>query len=163
MFALVLLAAVLSTAGCGNENDSRSPAHARRLATGSTDIKPSKSQLIERADEICRRMNEEFAAHEPRNQGIAESARIVPGRVVAERRVIDELDRLSPPSAIAPDLQRVIAFRTTLAKELAELAKVAGRRDVGTFHKLARSKARVHSELLAAANGAGFKECGRTG
>jgi hypothetical protein len=163
LFALVILATMLTVIGCGGGSDSRSSAQARREATGSTGSKLSKQQLIEKADAICRRMNEGFAAHEPRSQSIVESARVVPGRVVVERRVIDELDRLSPPSAIARDLQRVIAFRTTLANELAELAKVAKQRDLRTFHKLAGSKARVHSELLAAANGAGFTECGRTG
>jgi hypothetical protein len=123
----------------------------------------TKSQLIQKADMICERMNAEFAAHEPHSQSIVESARIVPHRVLVEQRVLTELGQLAPPSGIAHDLQRVIAFRRTLARELAELAQVAKRRDTAQFHKLAASKARVHSELLAAANRAGFKDCGRTG
>jgi hypothetical protein len=162
--AFVLLAAALSVVGCGGGSTSTtSSTRASQQATGSPGVKLSKSKLIEKADAICRGMNEEFAAHEPRNQSIAESARIVPHRVAVEQRVISELNQLSPPSAIARDLQRVIAFRNTLAKELAELAQVAKRRDLNTFHKLAGSKARVHGELLAAANGTGLKECGRTG
>jgi hypothetical protein len=161
--AALALAVALSFVGCGGESNSSIVAHATQQATGPKGVELSKSQLIEKADLICRRMNVEFAAHEPRSQSIDESARIVPHRVSVEQRVLAELRQLVPPSSIASDLQRVIAFRNTLARELAELAQVAERRDTAEFHRLAASKARVHSELLAAADGAGFKQCGQTG
>jgi hypothetical protein len=163
LLAFALLATALSAAGCGGGSTDGSLRQTAQRIDRSTASGLSEPQLIARADAICRRMNEEFAAHEPHDQSIAESARIVPHRVVVEQRVIDELNRLTPPSAIAHDLQRVIAFRATLAEELAELAQVAKQRDMDTFHRLAVSKARVHSELLAAAKGTGFTECGRTG
>lgn len=170
-----LLVGAIAVTGCsgGKGPDSEAsttssapsrPAQANRPASSPDRTAPlSKSQLIAKADSICRRMNTEFAAHEPRNQSIGESARIVPRRVAVEQRVVLELSRLTPPSAIARDLQRVVDFRKTLADELAELAHVAKSRDMKRFHELAASKARVHSELLAAARGAGFTECGQTG
>jgi hypothetical protein len=166
--ALALLATGLAATGCGGTGATGSSTSGRETTGGTSQSRRptaalTKSQLIEKADTICQRMNAEFAAHEPRSDSIAESARIVPHRVLIEQRVLAELGRLAPPSAIAPDLHRIIAFRKTLALELAELAQVAERRDTARFHKLATSKARVHSELLAAAKGTGFKECGQTG
>jgi hypothetical protein len=160
---LTSLAVMLVVAGCGGGDSSASGSGQSDRAAAAHPVTLSKAQVLEKADAICRRMNTEFAAHEPHSQGIAESARIVPHRVVVEQRVIGELNQLAPAAAIATDLRRVIAFRSTLERELAELANVAEHRDTARFHQLASSKARVHSELLAVAQGGGFKECGRTG
>lgn len=144
-------------AGCGG-GTSRSTGPAR-----STAVALPKGQVIAKADAICQRMNSEFAADEPKNLGIAETARITPHRAVLEQRVVSELGSLKPGSEFAAQLQRVISVRKTLADELAEVGTDAKNGDAAAVRKLAVSKAKRHHELRAFATSAGFKVCGQVG
>lgn len=156
LMSMALVAALSVAVGCsGSSSVSSTPSR-------SSAYPPSTSQLIERADAICERLIVEFAAVRARSQSLPELARIVPHRVVLERRVAEELGELTPPAAIARGLQKVVAYRRTLAQELAELGLDAKRRDVAAIRVLAASKGRLHRELLATATSAGFKSCGRT-
>jgi hypothetical protein len=156
---LALLVVTISAAGCGEgRSNDRSTE-----STNPANVTLSKEQLIAKADAICRRMNDEFAADEPRDQGVTETARITPHRAVLEQRVVSELDELKPPRAFAGQLQRVISTRRTLAEELAAVGRDAKAGDTAAVRKLAASKAKLHHELRAFATAAGFKVCGRVG
>ncbi len=156
---LILLAVVISATGCGGGTSSdRSSGSSRAAATVL-----SKEQLVAKADAICQRMNNEFAADEPKSQDVAETARLTPQRAVLEQRVVAELSELKPPATIAGQLRRIISARRTLAQELAEVGRDAKNNDTAAVRKLATSKAKLHHELRTFATNAGFNVCGRVG
>jgi hypothetical protein len=155
---MALIGATIALAGCGSSSD-----------TASTGDSPSSSpavtkvQFIAKADTICQRLNEEFAAAKANSQDIHEIVRLAPHRAVLEQRTVSELTRLTPPSTIAAALRQIIAYRRTLAQELAELASVARRGDSKAVAVLAASKAKMHAKLHAVATSAGFESCGLVG
>jgi hypothetical protein len=154
--SLALVLATVAVAGCGGSG-----------VTGSTGLRTSgdalaKSQLIKKADAICQRLNAELIAVRPIGT-ISEIAQIIPHRAVLEQRVVTELSSLTPQAPTSHGLRQIIAYRQTLAQELAELGVDAKRRDMAAIKRLAVSKARLHQKLLDAATSAGFSSCARTG
>jgi hypothetical protein len=150
---------MISTAGCGGGTSNARSSE----STNPSGVTLSKAQVIAKADAICKQMNVEFAADEPKGQSLAETARITPHRAVLEQQVVKELDELKPPQAFADQLQRVISTRRSLAEELAVVGRDAKAGDIAAVHRLAASKAKLHHELRAFATAIGFTACGRVG
>ena len=153
----ILTAAMLLTAGCGGGGSTAPSTH------GSPAPNSSQRLFVSQAEGICRRLNAEFAAHKPANQGLGEILRLAPGRAVAEKRVVAELSRLAPPGSMAASMREIIALRRTLASELAKLAAAAKAKDQAAINALARSKEAAHKKLSLSAGAAGITACAQTG
>jgi hypothetical protein len=155
---IALFAVALLTVGCGSGGGSGSSSEP--VASGSSS---SSSQLIAKADAICRRLNTELARLESKGLSTSEIAGAVPAHVTLERAALQELSKLTPPAALAGDWRQVIADRQTLAEELVELGRVARTNDAARIRALAVSKKRTHGALHATATRAGFKDCSQVG
>lgn len=149
--------AVLVVSGCGGSG-THLPSSSRLVAKAA-----STSSAAEQAQAICERLNSEFAAHRPVSQSISEIARVAPGRVSGERRAIEELSALKPPTSLASGMREVIAYRTKLADELADLVHDARVNDAAAIDALAKSKAQTHETLQARAKAAGLPACSLSG
>jgi hypothetical protein len=115
--------------------------------------------LIARADTICRGLDTKRAAVNPANLSMREIARFAPPRAALEQAAVTELSKLTPPASIARDWRQVIAYRTTLTKELFKLGSDAKVNDAPGIRALAASKKLVHQKLLTVATRDGFKYC----
>lgn len=168
LLALVMVA--VSAGGCGggsHTTSSTAPANAttptasNAAASRAPRSDPGLQQIIAKADPICRRLDSELAATEPKSLALAEVARQAPRRAALEQASVADLDKLVPPAAIARDWRQIIAYRRTLADELLELGRLAKAKDTAAIHRLAAAKERVHERLLATASRDGFKYCSR--
>jgi hypothetical protein len=153
--SLCAIAAAAAVAGCGSSDQ----ASVGRSAAGPG---VARTDVIARADAICKRLNTEFAESRP-IRTMADIARSVPHRAAVELRVVEELSALAVPAGRIQGLKRIIAYRKALAQELAELGMRAKRDDSAAVQTLGKSKARLHKKLREAARAAGFTECGSTG
>jgi len=165
-FTALVAAAMLAAAGCGGSSTA-APSGSAASRTEPTESRTSndsaaRSRLIAKADAICRRLNRELAAAPSRLEArqIASSA---PRNAALERRALAELGRLRPPASLARDWRQIIAYRRTLAEELAELGRYAKAGDVPAMKALGASKKRVHQKLSELATRDGFKDCSRVG
>lgn len=154
----VLVAAALAAGGCGGgSSDARSAEPLPNSASS------PRSQLIARADAICRRLNTKIAAHKPANLGLAEIARGAPRNAAFEKTALEELRKLTPPASMARDWRRMIAYRILLMEELVELGRYAKAKDARGIKTLTASKKRLHGKLFTTATHGGFKVCPQIG
>jgi hypothetical protein len=155
-----LAIAVLASAGCGGSSSSASPHSATASSPTSSSTAAaipkrgpslSKSQLLSRADAICRRVNTDLAAVKPKGETVQDIARDVPRNIVLERKSLVELESLVPPSSLASSWQQVLAERKMLLGELVKLVQAAKRNDVKALEGLVASKKQSHTALRNAA------------
>jgi len=167
---LALVVVAVSAGGCGGGSHTASstvPANAtastasNAAASRPPGSDPGLRQFIAEADPICRRLDSELAAAEPKSLALAEVARLAPRRAALELAAVTGLGRLAVPAAIARDWRQIVAYRRTLADELLELGQKAKANDAAAIDGLAASKKRVHERLLATASRDGFKYCSR--
>jgi hypothetical protein len=123
----------------------------------------SKTQLIAKADTICKRLDKEIADASPVGLEPRKIAAVAPPHVAAERVALKELGMLKAPAAMAGDWRQIIAYRRTLAAELAKLGSAARAGDLTTIIALAGSKLHEHKLLSALATRDGFKDCSKVG
>lgn len=173
--SFVLVAAALAAGGCsGGTSETKSSqtssngsgqalssSHARPAGSppSSAEGSPARSQLIARADTICKRLDTKLAAISPANLSMREIARFAPPRAALEQAAVMELSKLAPPASIARDWQQLIAYRRTLMEELFELGRDAKANDAAGIRALSASKKLVHQKLLTVATRDGFKYC----
>ncbi len=121
---LALVATVLAASGCG----------------GSTKAL-SRTELIAKADPICRRISTEVASLPTKSPQLYGNAL---QRVVAdEQAAANEFDKLTPPASMATDWKQIISSDRTLAEN-------TGRYD----QYLVTHNYRAKRAVLEAANGA---------
>ena len=174
--SFAVLAATAALAGCGGGSASTGSSASSKVATASaasttstaaqTGAKldaVSRAQFVASAGAICKRANAELTAVTPKSASFAEILRIVPGRVVSERKAALELSALKPPAALSQDWRLLVAYRHTLAGELAQLVTAAEKKDTAKITALSASKLRERRLLLRTANLAGISACGRVG
>lgn len=173
--SFVLVAAALAAGGCSagasETESSQSPTLSHAGSTGSLPASSpppsgdplSRSQLIARADAICRGLDTKLATVNPASLSMHEIARFAPPRAVLERTAVAELSKLMPPASITRDWRQVIAYRSTLTNELFKLGSDAKANDAAGIRALAVSKKLVHQKLLTVATRDGFKYCSRVG
>lgn len=175
--ALVLIAAVLSVAGCGGETRKSEPTTTASRASISTQVASSatttgvstqrtqsskplpESQLIARANSICTRLGVKLAARSERVNSTQDLIRIAPHRVAIERAAVAELRKLTPPSAMVHDWQVLISTRATIAEDTAKLAQYAAAGDNEGQRSVLTSSATVTQQMAAAARHSGIKGC----
>jgi hypothetical protein len=176
-FSLAIIAATAALAGCGGGSASTGSTASSRVAAtsrasstaaqtpptthrSSTGTVLSPRQLVVSAGAICERVNAELAAVQPKSASLAEIIRIVPRRAASERKAAAELSKLVPPPALSRDWSSIVAYRSALASELAQLVRAAQGKDRATIKALAASKSRAHARLLRTAERAGLTVCG---
>jgi hypothetical protein len=162
--AVVLVAATLAAGGCG-DGSSQTPASGATRSSGSLPSGGplSRSELIARADAICLRLNNELAATAAKSVGMREIARVSPRHAALEQTAVMELSKLTPPASIARDWRQIVAYRQTLAEELALLGRYAKVKNARSVRALAVSKKHLHRQLTTVATRDGFKRCSRLG
>jgi hypothetical protein len=177
---LLLVAVALIVGGCGGGSGgttssstiSNRPVPFPSTTTGAsppTSASPpdasARAKLIAQAEAICGRLNAELAASTSKQKSLApaEIARFAPLNAALERNAIAELARLAPPASLARDWRAIVAYRRTLAKELAKLGQTAKANNRTGIVALLASKRRVRQQLLALAARDEFKECSIVG
>jgi len=156
-----MVISMLVAAGCGDSTALKPTGTVGNRATTQASAprgSSTSSGVVVKADTICRRVNNELAAAPP---GVLASqiARSAPRNAAVEQRAIAELNGITPPTAVASDWRKMIAYRQTLAEELLKLANYAKVNDTRSMQALAVSKERVHQKLSALATRDGFKDC----
>jgi hypothetical protein len=131
-------------------------------STGAGEL--SRTQLISKADEICKKLNSTLASlNKGASTSLASLARELPHNAELEEEAFVELIGLKPPSSLASEWHKLLKYRLTLAGELAKLAEAAKRGETATVKKLIKSKKSGHQALREAATHAGFQDCGVVG
>lgn len=167
----VLLAGVALT-GCGGGSSSSAATSSARAAESSgtsstsasatsTDASASRDRFVSQAEAICSRVQRELNAVKlPERVTFAEIVRVAPAHAATERRAVSELDRLTPPTALAQAWRQVVAARRKLAEILTEVVAAARRKDLAKIEALSASKERERRLLAASAKRAGLRACG---
>jgi hypothetical protein len=174
LMAVILMVAIgLPATGCGGSSSGSTGRPGTAAATtaprpqSGTSSDPSggtvKSRFIAAADAICGRLNAAIA--DPLGTVLNDTnlARLAPAHALLEKKAVSELGRLKPPESLASDWLKLLAYRRTLAKELAEVGAAAKAHDAASIKKLGASKKRVHRQLEALAARDGFGPCGEAG
>jgi hypothetical protein len=170
----VLLLIALAIAGCGRGSSTVATATSAgstestaSVPAATTPAKPapsqSKKQFITQADAICSHVNTELAAVSAKNASAKEVLRVVPQHVSLERTALVALEKLTPPSSLESNWQRILGYRRTLATELAQLVGDAQRNDSAALKRLGASKKLAHKNLNEIAVANGFKDCAKLG
>jgi hypothetical protein len=154
--ALALVACLATIAGCGG-GSSTSGTQAKTTAT--IPSTPANAQFIGQADSICRRLNTELAAVQPKSKTLAEILRVVPRNLALERTGLTELEKLAPPSSLEDNWRQMLGYRRTLAAELAQFVSIAKQNDIAALKALGAKKERVHASLDKTGKASGFKDC----
>jgi hypothetical protein len=150
----VALALALALAGCGGGSGTT----ASSVAVSPT---PAASPMELAADAVCKRLNSHIVLYaKPTTKQIVSAAT---RNAVLELAAVNELAKLTPPSALAASWQQILAYRRTLARQLVTLAHDESANDTKATNALTTSKLRVHSELRLAAARFGVRECAQLG
>lgn len=132
--ALALAATALAT-GCG----------------GSQGL--SRSQLIAKADLICKRTNEKIHAS---NLGPRNIIRLAPGLAVYEEQSAAELAKLQPPSSMADDWKTIVDDFQVVGRSLAEIGHAKSLKEaIPSGNTISRAQ----GERARAAQRNGFRDC----
>jgi hypothetical protein len=173
--SLAVLAATAAVAGCGGGSASAgSPASAKPApptngaSTASPAPRPSakdpaEARFAASAGTICKRVNAELTVVKPKRASVAEVLRRVPANAATEQKGAADLSALEPPVALAHDWRLIVAYRRTLANELAQLAHAARKKDTKRIAVLSASKLHERRLLLMTARRAGLAVCGTVG
>jgi hypothetical protein len=150
--------------GCGGGSAATTAASTAASTDASTTpgSRP-ESGFIAKADAICARLNSQISGREPSKITMSEIARLSLAHATLEQKALNELTRLVPPSSLAGDWKRIIAYRRTLIDELIKFAQYAKANDTRAVQTLSVSKEQVHRKLTATAKRAGFTACARVG
>lgn len=178
---LVLIATVLTVTGCGGGSSSTGSSTASATGTGSTSTattgasstSPSTTaatgkalsapRLVAQADAICGKLNQELAAAKDEYGTQAQAARVAAQRAGVEQTALNELSKLTPPTAIADDWQQMIADRRALIEDLNKASADATAKDLKAENAVLLVGTGLGPKMLAAADRGGFKGCGHVG
>jgi hypothetical protein len=169
----VLVAIALWTAGCGSSKTGSSSAtstaaqstNASTSAATSTSVADSgvRSQLIARADAICKQLNTTLRASKTivstRQQIVSVSAR----RVAIEQAALARLRKLTPPASMAQDYQGLLNARQTVVEDIKKLGEAAAAHNNTAQRPIYASSAIVTRQMAVTAKRDGFKYCGELG
>jgi hypothetical protein len=159
--ALAVLVGAFSASGvvaCGGDDDA--PIVPVETQTAPTD-QLDQDAFIDEADSICEEANVAIAsladtsAGDPSTQ-ISEEREIVEG-------VIDQIDTLGAPSEGESTLDDFIDAFEELADNLDKQELAAERDDATSLGELETEETTIRTEIAAAAEDYGFKECGEEG
>lgn len=171
---LIVLLVAGALAGCGGGSSSsaatsggRTPGSASTsstatsTSTSSSNASASRDRFVAEAEAICSRAQKELNAVKlPARVTFAEILRFAPGHASTERRAVNELDRLTVPTALGQAWRQVVAARRKLAGILTEVVVAARRKDLKKIEALSATKERERGLLAESARRAGLRACG---
>jgi hypothetical protein len=136
---LALSAAVLAaTSGCG----------------GSKGI--SRSELVAKADPICRRANSALISSKISQQNVVQ---VAPAVAAAQRQAYTELAKLAPPSAMAGDWQTIVNSWRTAGESLLKFSEATKTKDTQAELTAESGFTRAQQVRASAATRHGFHDC----
>jgi hypothetical protein len=173
--ALAIVAAVLSTAGCGGGSSTAGTngggAHSAASSTATvatasrTESSGSASAPVSgsvtRADAICKRLISELR-HQELNRG-AQVAQIASRRAAMEQATLAELREITPPASIAHDYQMLLADRQTLIEDTAKLGSAIVAKNKQMAARVFTSSGVVLKRMKDVGRRNGFTYCGVIG
>jgi hypothetical protein len=143
--ALALIATMLAISGCGGSGSSGSL---------------TRSELIARADLICRRVHARLAS--TTIKGPQSYARLLPPLASYEHAAVAELRKLTPPASMAGDWRQIVdgvqAFADATAK-LGAYATSSGLPVTPSTRAASHAAGQSSQQIRAAAQRQGFKDC----
>lgn len=170
--AIVLV--VCLAAGCGGTSKTgASAASSPAVVQPRTDTTPRKSssagashgraRFVAAAEAICRRLSREIADPKGTVLNAKNLARLAPRHAALEKNAVRELSGLTPPTSVTADWLKILAYRRTLAADLAKLGEAGKVNDIAAINELGDRKRRLYRELSALATRDGLAACGRAG
>ncbi len=164
LIALALVATALTVAGCGGSTKTVGATQASSV--GSTQSSsPSgaltRSELIAKADPICRRVNAEISAKVYRTA--ASIGQLAPELASFEQAATTELRSLTPPASLAQDWHQIVADNQTRAEDTAKLGEYIRAKKQAAANSLLISTGPIQRQMLAIAARDGFNDCSRPG
>jgi hypothetical protein len=177
---LVPIVAVLAVTGCGSSSKAGSSASSTNAestsagttatasttpvsTTGGSGPPLSRSELVARADAICKPLNTELVSSKYKVKTLQDIARIAPQRAAAEQTALSVLSKLTPPSSMAQDYQKMLVARQTVIEDIRKLGEDAAANNMKAATPLYTSSATVIRHMGATATRNGFKYCGELG
>lgn len=172
---LMLIAAALPVAGCGSSKTTSSNSSSVGAGTGAgsgvgetspvsaTGAPLSSSQLVAKADVICKQLSVELDAPNNSSHTPQDIVHIAAQRAALEQRALTELGRLTPPASMAHDYRHILAARRAVIRDLKKLGEVVSANNAQAKRSVFASSVTTTRKLAAAAERAGFKYCGQLG
>jgi hypothetical protein len=177
---LVLVMAVLAIAGCGSSSKTGSSASSTSAGstspatTASSTTTPasttasagpplSKSQLVARADAICKQLNAGLDSEKNKVRTQQDIIRVVALRVGLEQTALTELSKLTPSASMAQDYQQLLKTRQTLIEDTKKLGEDAAANNSKAETPVYVSSAALIRQMAKTAKHDGLTYCGALG
>lgn len=169
--ALAVAASALIASGCGGSSKSSTHTESSALAgsttqqastsspkQASTSSKPlTRTQLIAKADAICKRVNARLASSTAHNH--QQIVRIAAQLAAFERTATGELMQLVPPAELATDWSQIVAGVRALADTTARYGEYAASNQLANAQKFIVAGRRRTRQAAAVAKRDGFTDC----
>jgi hypothetical protein len=176
---LSLLATIaFAVAGCGSGSSQTASTSPGSTNPGTTSVSTtnttatvavasgtplSRTQIISRADAICRRLNAELDTAKSKISTQADIVHIAPQRAALEQSTLVLLSKLTPPASMAHDYQQILTDRQVLIEDLTKLGQDAAANNLSAEQPVFSSSAAVVSQLAVTGQRDGFKYCKQVG
>ncbi len=148
LVALALAATIFAASGCGGANNKSS-------------VSLTRTDLIIRADAICRRVNTLHNSITITSQ--ADEARVLQPLAVYERSALTSLDKLTPPTSMAGDWNEILANFRTLIDDTEKLAEAVKSNSLKQDQGLSETLNSTRKQINVIATHDGFQDCTRLG
>src|SRR5215207_4414804 len=119
----------------------------------------SKSELVEKGDAICKRVNERVAK-EPEPKNAADLEALAKKTVEISDPAIDDMEALEPPSELEDDFDKFVASLKQQRNLTKEIGDAAGAGDNAKIQAVAGEAQKAQEEYRKLSDKIGFKECG---
>jgi hypothetical protein len=138
IIVLLTAATLVTVCGCGGSNGL------------------SRSQLVAKADPICRQANQALATSKISPQNVAQ---VGPSVAAAQRQASIKLSKLAPPSALASDWETIVASWRTAAESLLRFDEAAKAKDTQGVTAAEKGFLNAQAARMKAASRDGFHDC----
>lgn len=168
--ALGLMLTTLAASGCGGSTKSPSQATPTTQAASTASAEEvshaqhqtpplTKSQLIAKADTICRRVNAKRASIIIKTP--QDFPRLLPGLATYEYAAVVEMRKLTPPASMKTSWQKIITGAKLTADAAAARGKYVTTTNPDGMGPLSLTAAHTAQESLALAQREGFHDCSK--
>jgi hypothetical protein len=139
---LTLTVSMLTASGCG----------------GGSSKPMTRAELTTKANAICKRVHIQLISLSSSNQN---PVQIFSQAASYEQTAHAELQKLSPPSALASDWKQIVATMGTLAEDSAKYLEYTAAKNLAGARALAETYGPVKLKAVETAQHAQIKECSR--
>jgi hypothetical protein len=150
------LAVALAIAGCGGSSKSET------ASTGETGQALTRTELIAKADTICRRVSVERASM-PKIKSRQDYGRVLPRVAAIEQAAVAELGKLAPPAPIVADWRQIVTADRTLAGDTGVFGQYVASGNTRGARALLRTAIEVQRPMAVTAKHDGLTDCTQFG